>query len=81
MTSRLTRIKVNPDNTVAPASTAENPETVILGTAYGQQCPLSDNTVDCIPADYKWHAIGTIRSDPVPLLAAARQGPRGGRRR
>ena len=65
MTSRLTRVKVNPDNTLAPSGTPESPETVILGKAYGQPCPLSDNNVDCIPADYKWHAIGTVKSDPV----------------
>ena len=65
MTSRLTRIKVNADNTVQSTSTPDNPETVILGTAYSQPCPLSDNNVDCIPADYKWHAIGTVKSDPA----------------
>ena len=39
---------------------------MILGTAYSQPCPLSDNNVDCIPADYKWHAIKTaVKSDPA----------------
>jgi PKD repeat protein/glucose/arabinose dehydrogenase len=62
MVSRLTRVTVNPDNTLVNPS---NPETVILGTYSSGPCPPADNNVDCIPADGKLHTIGTVRSDPV----------------
>jgi glucose/arabinose dehydrogenase len=62
MVSVLTRVTVNADNTLQNPS---SPETTILGTADTQPCPTPNNTVDCIPADYKWHVIGTVRSDPV----------------
>ena len=62
MVSRLTRITVRSDNTLENPS---NPETVILGTDVSGPCPQPDNLRDCIPADYKWHVIGTVRSDPV----------------
>jgi PKD repeat protein len=62
MVSRLTRVTVNPDNTVENPT---NPETVILGKDVSGPCPQPDNLRDCIPADYKWHVIGTVRSDPV----------------
>ena len=62
MVSVLTRVTVNANNTLQnPAA----PETTILGKADSAPCPTSDNTVDCIPADYKQHVIGTVRSDPV----------------
>ena len=62
MVSRLTRVTVKPDNTlVNPA----NPETTILGKDVSGPCPQPDDLRDCIPADYKWHTIGTVRSDPV----------------
>lgn len=61
MVSRLTRVTVNPDNTLENPS---DPETVILGKDVSGPCPEPDNTRDCIPADYKWHVIGTVRSDP-----------------
>ncbi len=62
MVSRLTRVTVKPDNTlVNPA----DPETVILGKDVSGPCPQPDNLRDCIQADYKWHTIGTVRSDPV----------------
>jgi glucose/arabinose dehydrogenase len=61
MVSRLTRVTVKPDNTLENPG---DPETVILGTEDDAPCPNPDNTVDCIPADFKWHVIGTVRSDP-----------------
>ncbi len=61
MASRLTRVVVKSNNTVeSPAS----PETVILGTDSDQTCTVPNNSVDCIPADFYWHVIGTVRSDP-----------------
>src|SRR5215211_4573744 len=62
MVSRLTRVKVKPDNTLENPG---DPETVILGTESDEPCPSPDNTVDCIPADFYWHVIGTVRSDPT----------------
>src|SRR5215203_579584 len=62
MVSRLTRVKVKPDNTLENPG---DPETVILGTESDEPCPNPDNTVDCIPADFYWHVIGTVRSDPT----------------
>ena len=62
MVSVLTRVTVNADNTLQNPS---NPETVILGKDNSAPCPTPDNTRDCIPADYKWHVIGTVQSDPV----------------
>ena len=62
MVSRLTRVTVRPDNTLVNPS---DPETVILGTDVSGPCPTPDNLRDCIPADYKWHVIGTVRSDPI----------------
>jgi len=62
MVQRLTRVTVKPDNTLEnPAS----PETVILGSDVSGSCPQPDNTRDCIPADFYWHQIGTVRSDPT----------------
>jgi glucose/arabinose dehydrogenase len=61
MVSRLTRVTVKPDNTLENPT---DPETVILGTEDDEPCPDPDNTRDCIPADFKWHVIGTVRSDP-----------------
>ena len=64
-TSRLTRVVVRPDNTVVnPAA----PETVILGADDDAPCPAPSNDVDCIPADYIGHAVGTVRSDPDGTL-------------
>ncbi|MEA2481084.1 MAG: hypothetical protein QOJ07_3006, partial [Thermoleophilaceae bacterium] len=57
--SRLTRVTVRPDNTI------DGGETTILGTASDNPCPGSSNTSDCIPADFYWHTIGTVRVDPV----------------
>ena len=57
--SRLTRIEVTDEGSVADAS---NPETVILGTSPHSQCPL-DAEADCIPADHTVHSIGTVRAD------------------
>ena len=62
MVSRLTRVKVKPDNTLENPG---DPETVILGTEFDEPCPNPDDTVDCIPADFYWHVIGTVRSDPT----------------
>jgi glucose/arabinose dehydrogenase len=67
--SRLTRVVVNPDNTLQSPS---NPETVILGTfnanAITPSCPAPSNTSDCIPADSNTHAIGTVRVAPDGTL-------------
>jgi glucose/arabinose dehydrogenase/PKD repeat protein len=64
-TSRLTRVVVRPDNTVANPS---SPETVILGSHAQADCPPPDNNLDCIPADYIAHSIGTVRADPDGTL-------------
>lgn len=64
MVSRLTRVTVRPDNTLEPPPGTSDPETVILGKDSDQPCPVPDNTLDCITADYYWHTIGTVRSDP-----------------
>jgi glucose/arabinose dehydrogenase/PKD repeat protein len=63
--SRLTRVVVNPDNTVANPS---SPETVLLGTESVAQCPDPANDLDCIPSDSFTHSIGTVRSDPDGTL-------------
>ncbi len=61
MASRLTRVSVKPDNTLENEG---DPETVILGTQSDQPCPTpDDDAVDCIPA-FKYHVVGTVRSDP-----------------
>ncbi len=62
MVSRLTRVTVKSDSTLENPS---SPETVILGKDASGPCPTPDNTRDCIPADYIWHTIGTVRSDPT----------------
>ena len=61
MTSRLARVTVKPDNTLENPA---DPETVILGKEGDVPCYEPDNTLDCIPADFYWHVIGTVRSDP-----------------
>ena len=70
-TSRLTRIVLRPDNTVANASL--NPETVLLGTwpttPFDEACPASTtNAQDCIPADGVSHVAGTVRQAPDGTL-------------
>ncbi len=70
MVSRLTRVTVNPDNTLVNPS---NPETVILGKDVSGPCPTPDNLRDCIPADYKWHTIGTVQLGPGRRHAVGRQ--------
>ncbi len=62
MVSRLTRVTVNPDNTLANPS---NPETPILGKDVSGPCPNPGPSQDCIPSDHYWHSIGTVRVDPV----------------
>jgi glucose/arabinose dehydrogenase len=59
-TSRLTRVVVKWDNTVA---NPEAPETVILGKEAAAPCPPPRNDLDCIPAEFASHAIGTVRAD------------------
>jgi glucose/arabinose dehydrogenase len=54
--SRLTRVKVDPDNTTSG-------ETVLLGTSAEQPCPAANNAIDCIPSDSPSHSIGTVRAD------------------
>src|SRR4051794_942332 len=56
--SKLTRIQVLGNNSVSGG------ETTILGKSALTSCPLADNTVDCIPSEYVWHSIGTVKSDP-----------------
>src|SRR3954469_10645319 len=60
-TSRLTRVTVNDDNTASA-------ETTVLGKMDTPPCPAPSNTVDCIPADYQSHMVGTVRSDPDGTL-------------
>jgi glucose/arabinose dehydrogenase len=57
--SRLTRVVLNDNNTFGP-------EIVILGKEDGGQpcAPHPSNDTDCMPADYKWHVIGTVISAP-----------------
>jgi glucose/arabinose dehydrogenase len=62
MVSRLTRVTVLPNNTLAQPN---DPETVILGKDSSAPCPTPNNTLDCITADFYWHTIGTVRSDPI----------------
>jgi glucose/arabinose dehydrogenase/PKD repeat protein len=59
-TARLTRITVNPDDSVANPL---DPETVILGSVTGAGCPAPANTVDCMPSNSNSHTIGTVRAD------------------
>ena len=58
--SRLTRVVVRPDNTVADPS---SPETVIVGRDSDGPCPEPSNEVDCVPSDYISHTVGTVRAD------------------
>ena len=64
-TSRLTRISVLPDNTVATPLT---PEKVLLGTTGRAPCPAPANESDCIPSTSTSHSIGTVRADPDGTL-------------
>jgi glucose/arabinose dehydrogenase len=54
-TSRLTRVTVNPDDTVSR-------ETVVLGRSHPKRCPAPRNSSDCIPAENMSHMVGTVRS-------------------
>jgi PKD repeat protein len=65
MVSRLTRVTVNPDNTLVNPSA---PETVILGSNTSGPCGTPSNTDDCIPSEGASHSIGTVRSDPDGTL-------------
>ncbi|MDX6673270.1 MAG: hypothetical protein QOH11_688, partial [Solirubrobacteraceae bacterium] len=65
MVSRLTRVTVNPDNTLVNPSA---PETVILGTDTAGACGAPSNSDDCIPSEGASHSIGTVRSDPDGTL-------------
>jgi glucose/arabinose dehydrogenase len=59
-TSRLTRIQVNPDDTVANPM---DPETVLLGKDGDvAPCPAPANDLDCIPSNSDSHSIGTVRA-------------------
>src|SRR5829696_945016 len=64
-TARLTRIKINPDETLASPL---NPETVLLGSIGVAPCPAPANTVDCIPSNSNSHSIGTVRAAPDGTL-------------
>jgi PKD repeat protein/glucose/arabinose dehydrogenase len=64
-TSRLTRIKLKPDDAVVNPA---NPETVLLGSIGTAPCPQPDNTVDCIPSNSDSHSIGTVRMAPDRTL-------------
>jgi len=58
--SVLTRVQVT------PASTVTGGETVILGKDGTSLCPIEpDGSKDCIPSDFHWHAVGTVRTDPT----------------
>jgi PKD repeat protein len=60
-TSRLTRVTVAANNTASA-------ETTVLGTVGTPPCPAPLNTVDCMPADYLSHMVGTVISDPDGTL-------------
>jgi glucose/arabinose dehydrogenase len=63
--ARLTRVVVNPDNTVAnPAS----PETVILGKEGAEPCGAPSNELDCMASSAPTHTVGTVRADPDGTL-------------
>jgi glucose/arabinose dehydrogenase len=64
-TSRLTRIRVTPDNELENPGA---PESVLLGSVSQAPCPAPADTVDCIPADGFSHIIGTVRADPDGTL-------------
>lgn len=61
MVSRLTRIQVSGSNTVSA-------ETVLLGSYVSGPCPPPSNTLDCISAAGRSHAIGTVISAPDGTL-------------
>jgi PKD repeat protein/glucose/arabinose dehydrogenase len=63
--SRLTRIQVNPDNTLVNPSA---PETVLVGSYVTGPCQTPSNTHDCIPSDEPSHSIGTVISAPDGTL-------------
>jgi glucose/arabinose dehydrogenase len=65
MVSRLTRVTVRPNSTLELPAGSSDPETVILGKDSNAPCPVPDNMRDCITADFYWHTIGTVRSDPA----------------
>ena len=54
--SKLGRFTIDQNNNASA-------ETVILGTSGLTACPDADNAVDCIPSEYVWHSIGTVKSD------------------
>jgi glucose/arabinose dehydrogenase len=56
--SRLTRVTVNPDNTL---ENPDNPETVILGKESASPCPPASNDLDCLATG--GHTANTVRSD------------------
>src|SRR5436190_1057363 len=64
-TSRLTRVVVQSNNTVANPS---SPEKVLLGTYAMTPCSTPSNGLDCIPAEGGSHSIGTVRSAPDGTL-------------
>ena len=55
--SRLTRVTVGLDNSVSS-------ESVLLGSVTGV-CPAPANEIDCIPAEFNTHAVGSVRVDPA----------------
>jgi Ca2+-binding RTX toxin-like protein len=57
---RLSRLTVNPDNTLENPSA---PERVLLGSVTTAPCPPPANGNDCIPGEGASHGIGTIRAD------------------
>jgi glucose/arabinose dehydrogenase len=70
-TSRLTRVVLKADNTIANVKTV--PETVLLGsfptTPASEACPDTPSDLyDCIPADGVSHVVGTVRSAPDGTL-------------
>jgi glucose/arabinose dehydrogenase len=61
-TARLTRVVINPDDTVTGG------EHVLLGSTGTAPCPTPSNTVDCIPSTSNSHTIGTVRAAPDGTL-------------
>jgi glucose/arabinose dehydrogenase len=69
--SRLSRITVNPDNTVQDSGPGQDPLTHVVGAwtpPAGDPLTCPDPPpadLDCIPAPIIFHAIGTVRVDPA----------------
>jgi glucose/arabinose dehydrogenase len=72
--STLTRVTVNPDNSVAGGQVDPTEFTVIghipatIGSGADGACGAPSNTNDCIPSEGTSHSIGTVRTAPDGTL-------------